>query len=181
MVSYTKYTNTLSGQASPIKAVNQCSMHILSLATDKYPFARLRNQTPNICTLKVMIKSDGWLQDMCYVTNNYLSYQYCLLIVFVLLLLNVTVNSCGHVGMAISDFVELLPKIEMYETSSPAIVNQRTNGPVNALLISRPLISTQHTNTQIKLAGQTLTLITHNPSFTHSVYYINQIPGHRMQ
>ena len=23
--------------------------------------------------------------------------------------------------------------------------------------------------------------ITHNPSFTHSAYYINQIPGHRMQ
>ena len=31
------------------------------------------------------------------------------------------------------------------------------------------------------MAEQTLTLITHNPSFTHSVYYVNQIPGHRMQ
>ena len=31
------------------------------------------------------------------------------------------------------------------------------------------------------MAEQTLTLIAHNPSFTHFVYYINQIPGHRMQ
>ena len=55
--------------------------------------------------------------------------------------------------------------------------NQRTNGPVNAHLISGPYII-QILN---KMAVQTLTLITHNPSFTHSVYYINQIPGHMMQ
>ena len=35
--------------------------------------------------------------------------------------------------------------------------------------------------TWLKMAEQTLTLITHNPSFNHLVYYINQIPGHRMQ
>ena len=52
--------------------------------------------------------------------------------------------------------------------------NQRTNGPVNPHLISGPCKST-HSN------EKTLTLITHNPSFIHSVYYIYQIPGHRMQ
>ena len=31
------------------------------------------------------------------------------------------------------------------------------------------------------MAEQTLTMITHNPSFTHSVYCINRIPGHRIQ
>ena len=31
------------------------------------------------------------------------------------------------------------------------------------------------------LAEQPVNLITHNPSFTHLVYYTNQIPGHRMQ
>ena len=39
---------------------------------------------------------------------------------FVLLLLNVPVNGYGHVGMAISDFVGLLPDIKMTDTSSPA-------------------------------------------------------------
>ena len=31
------------------------------------------------------------------------------------------------------------------------------------------------------MVEQTLTLITRDPSFTHSVYYINQIPGHNIQ
>ena len=53
-------------------------------------------------------------------------------------------------------------------------LNQRTNDPVNANLISGPRIST-HIQILNKMAEQTLTLITHNPSFTHSVYYINQI------
>ena len=53
--------------------------------------------------------------------------------------------------------------------------NQRTNGPVNAHLISGPSISTEH------MAEKTLTLITNNPQLTHSVYKINLIPVHRMQ
>ena len=36
-------------------------------------------------------------------------------------LLNTPVNSCGDVGMVTSDFVGLLPDIEMNDTSSPAI------------------------------------------------------------
>ena len=61
-------------------------------------------------------------------------------------------------------------------------IKQRTSGPVNAQLISGPIISTKHTYiTWIKIAKQTLTLITHNPSFTHSFTIISQIPGHRMQ
>ena len=62
--------------------------------------------------------------------------------------------------------------------------NQRTNGPVNAPLISGPSINTKHDQTYktwIKMAEQTVNLITHNLSFTLSVYYTNQIPGHRMQ
>ena len=35
--------------------------------------------------------------------------------------------------------------------------------------------------TWIKMAEQTLTLITHNSSFTHSAYYTNLIPGHMTQ
>ena len=31
------------------------------------------------------------------------------------------------------------------------------------------------------MAEQTMTLITHNPSLTHSVYHIYQILGHMMQ
>ena len=31
------------------------------------------------------------------------------------------------------------------------------------------------------MAEQTVNLTTHNPSFTLSVYYTNQITGHRMQ
>ena len=31
------------------------------------------------------------------------------------------------------------------------------------------------------MTEQTLTLITHNPSFNHLVYIINQIPGHKTQ
>ena len=58
--------------------------------------------------------------------------------------------------------------------------NQRTNGSVNAHLISGPRKSTQH-KILIKMAEQTLNLITHNPSLTHSVYYIYQVPGHRRQ
>ena len=57
--------------------------------------------------------------------------------------------------------------------------HKRINVPVNAHLIYGPIISTK--KIWIKMADQTLTLITHNPSFTHSVYYINQILGHRMQ
>ena len=64
-------------------------------------------------------------------------------------------------------------KLKIYE-------NQRTNGPVNAHLISGPSISTKHTNLD-KMAEQTLTLITHNPSFTHTACYTNQIPGHGIQ
>ena len=53
--------------------------------------------------------------------------------------------------------------------------NQRTNGPANAHLISGPSISKRIHNLD-KMAEQTLTLIliTHNPSFTQLVYYINQ-------
>ena len=49
------------------------------------------------------------------------------------------------------------------------MLKQRTNGPVNAHLISGPSISTKHTNLD-KIAEQTLTLIliTQNPSLTHS-------------
>ena len=53
-------------------------------------------------------------------------------------------------------------------------MNQRTNGPVNAHLVSGPSISTKHTKTWIKMTEQTLTLITQNSSFTHSVFFINQ-------
>ena len=35
--------------------------------------------------------------------------------------------------------------------------------------------------TWLKMREQTLTLITHNPSFNHLVYYKNQIQGNRMQ
>ena len=59
--------------------------------------------------------------------------------------------------------------------------NQRTNRPVNAHLISEPRISINHKKKIIKRTGQTLTLISHNPSFNHLVYIINQIPGQRMQ
>ena len=55
-----------------------------------------------------------------------------------------------------------------------------TNGPVNAHLISENSISIKNTKPD-KMTEQTLTLITHNPSFNHLVYIINQIPGHRMQ
>ena len=53
--------------------------------------------------------------------------------------------------------------------------NQRTNGPVNAHLISGPIQKLD------KMAEKTLTFITYNPQLTHSVYNINLIPGHRMQ
>ena len=43
--------------------------------------------------------------------------KYCL---FVLFLLNIPVNSYGHVGLVTSDFVGLLPDIGMNDTSSPA-------------------------------------------------------------
>ena len=33
----------------------------------------------------------------------------------------------------------------------------------------------------VKMAEQTLTLITYNQSFNNLVYYINRIPGHRIQ
>ena len=45
----------------------------------------------------------------------------CCFICLVLLLLNIPVNSCGHVRMVTSDSVGLLPNIEMNDTSSPAI------------------------------------------------------------
>ena len=41
--------------------------------------------------------------------------------VFVLILSNVQVNSCGQVGTAASEFVELLPDIEKNSTPSPDI------------------------------------------------------------
>ena len=49
---------------------------------------------------------------------------------------------------------------------------QKTNGPVNAHLISGPSVSTQNL---IKMIKQTLTLImiTHNPSFYYLVNYIS--------
>ena len=43
------------------------------------------------------------------------------LICFVLILLNFPVNSYNHVGTVASDFVGLLPNIEMNDTTSPAI------------------------------------------------------------
>ena len=46
--------------------------------------------------------------------------------------------------------------------------NQRTNGPVNAHLISGPSVNTKHTKPE-----QTVNLITYNLSFTLSVYYTN--------
>ena len=55
-----------------------------------------------------------------------------------------------------------------------------TNGPVNVHLIFGPSLSTNIRNLD-KMAEQTLTLITHNPSITYSFNFINQIPGHRMQ
>ena len=57
--------------------------------------------------------------------------------------------------------------------------DQRTNGPEKR---SRDILASyKHTTYKfkIKMAEQTLTLITHNPPFTHSVYNIYQIPGHR--
>ena len=52
-------------------------------------------------------------------------------------------------------------------------VKQRTNGPVNAHLISG------HIQNLDKMAEKTLTLITNNSQLTHcSVYNINLIPGH---
>ena len=55
--------------------------------------------------------------------------------------------------------------------------NQRTNGPVNAHLISEPIQNLD------KIAEKNLTLITrtNHPQLTHSGYNINLIPGHRMQ
>ena len=60
-------------------------------------------------------------------------------------------------------------------------LNQRTNGPVNAQLISGPSIRKKNIQDLDKMAEQTLTLITNNPQLTRSVYNINRIPGHRMQ
>ena len=57
-----------------------------------------------------------------------------------------------------------------------ASFNQRSNGHVNAHLISEPIQNLD------KIAEKTLTLIrTNNPQLTHSFYNINLIPGHRMQ
>ena len=53
--------------------------------------------------------------------------------------------------------------------------NQRTNGPVNAHLISELIQNLD------KMAEKTLTLITNNPKSTYPIYNINLIPGHRMQ
>ena len=54
-----------------------------------------------------------------------------------------------------------------YNETSLATVNQSINGPVNAHLISEPSsIRINHTKL-IKMTEQTLTLITHNPSFIH--------------
>ena len=58
--------------------------------------------------------------------------------------------------------------------------HKRTNGPVNAHLISEPSISINH-STPDKNVEQTLAFITHYPSFNLLVYTINTIPGHRMQ
>ena len=70
------------------------------------------------------------------------------------------------------------------ETCSTLNLNQRTNGPVNAHLISGPSIS-KNILSLVKIAEQTLTLILiiQDPSFNHLIYYmyINQIPAHRMQ
>ena len=52
--------------------------------------------------------------------------------------------------------------------------NQRTNGHVNAHLISEPIQSLD------KMAEKTLNLITNNSQLTHSVYNINLILGHRL-
>ena len=49
------------------------------------------------------------------------------------------------------------------ELSAFESLNQRTNGPVNAHLISGPIQNLD------KMAEKTLTLITNNPHLTHSV------------
>ena len=59
--------------------------------------------------------------------------------------------------------------------SHPGAINQMTNGPVNAYLISEPI---QNLN---KMAEKTLIIITNNPISTYSSYKTNLIPGHRLQ
>ena len=76
---------------------------------------------------------------------------------------------------------EWLPRYGLKQNLKGRDGNANTNANANAdakvSTIALPVLCTG----ELKMAEQTLTLITHNPSFTHSVYYINQIPGHRMQ
>ena len=86
---------------------------------------------------------------------------------FVLLLLNIPVNSYGHVGTVTSNFVGLLPNMEMNDTSSPAIKQRPSkqlrliyrDGPTLILSRLRPLkglSSTQPLGQCVALRGDIL-------------------------
>ena len=64
---------------------------------------------------KVSKRDSDNLVDCQYLSQT----RFCL---FVFMLLNVPVNSYGHVGTVAFDFVGLLPDIEMNFTPSPAIL-----------------------------------------------------------
>ena len=65
---------------------------------------------------------------------------------------------------------------------SIAIFNQRTNGPVNAHLISGPRISTKYTKPGKKQGQEmNLTFNTHLLSFTELVVCIYKFSGHLLQ
>ena len=65
--------------------------------------------------------------------------------------------------------------------SSSQTLNQRTNGPVNAHLISWPSIAQNIQNLEIYGKEMTLTYNSHIPSFTQLVDCIYQLAGHWMQ
>ena len=76
-------------------------------------------------------------------------------------------------------FTIYFPGFECFVLSRPRyqVSVYRTIGP----LVCGLSMSIKHTKNLIKMTEQTMILVTHNPSFNHLVYIMNQIPGHRMQ
>ena len=79
------------------------------------------------------------------------------------------------------NIVNLIPLYALVKSFPLCLINHRTNGHVNAHLISWPSKSETYKTWQIYDKEMTLTFNTHIPSESQLVVYIYQLSGHRLQ
>ena len=112
---------------------NEAQLIHASIERNKYCFPTDRHMQIVYTQIRLLLQEQSDLGIYLEVSDLLLHFLLFMQLFFVFLLLNIPVNIYGHVGTVSSDFVRLLPDIEMNETPSPANKIVSYTIPVNSL------------------------------------------------